>query len=192
MLNESEETSPDGTGILGLSSSDSGDQVKSIFDWGYGTTSETGLVDSSVNISESHRWSSEGVYYVKVRAEDAHDASSSWSEALEVGIEQQNSPPKTPYRPDGPVTGCNYVTYSYSTSAADPDGDQVKYMFDWGDGTTSETSYIDPGTSTTSHRWIKSWDLLHNCIPNGGTQAVIPVLLKINFAAWNDVFGDTL
>jgi hypothetical protein len=86
ILTESEETPPDGTGVLGLGSSDSGDQVKIIFDWGDGTTSETGFVDSGENVSSSHHWSSEGVYYVRVRAEDTHGASSEWSEALEVTI----------------------------------------------------------------------------------------------------------
>jgi hypothetical protein len=75
--------------------------------------------------------------------------------ALKLWVGVQNSPPETPSRPTGPVTGCNYVPYSYSTSATDPDGGQVKYIFDWGDGTTSETSYLDGGTSTTlSHRWV--------------------------------------
>ncbi|HII07220.1 MAG TPA: PKD domain-containing protein [Methanotrichaceae archaeon] len=65
---------------------DSGDQVKYIFDWGDGTTSETGFVESGVNVSISHNWSSEGVYYVKVRAVDTHEASSSWSDPMEVTI----------------------------------------------------------------------------------------------------------
>jgi hypothetical protein len=86
ILTGSEETLPDGTGILGLGSSDSGDQVKFIFDWGDGTTSETGFVDSGVNVSESHRWGSEGVYYVKVRAVDDHGAYSNWSLPVEVTI----------------------------------------------------------------------------------------------------------
>jgi len=76
--------------------------------------------------------------------------------ALEVRVEQPNSPPETPNRPTGPVTGYTYVLYSYSTSATDPDGDWVKYTFDWGDGTTSETSYFGPGTSINlSHSWRK-------------------------------------
>lgn len=82
----SEETPPDGTGVSDLSSLDSSDQVKFIFDWGDGTTSETGFVDSGVNVSLSHNWSSEGVYYVKVRAVDTHEASSSWSDPMEVTI----------------------------------------------------------------------------------------------------------
>ncbi len=65
---------------------DQGDQVKFIFDWGDGTTSKSDFVDSGVNVSLSHNWSSEGVYSVRVRAEDTHGESSDWSEALEVAI----------------------------------------------------------------------------------------------------------
>lgn len=72
---------PDGPGLA-----DQEDQVKFIFDWGDGTTSKTGFVDSGTNVSLSHNWSSEGVYSVRVRAEDIHGASSDWSEPLEVAI----------------------------------------------------------------------------------------------------------
>lgn len=33
-------------------------------------------------------------------------------------------------------------------------GDLVKYIFDWGDGTVSETEFVDPGTVVSlSHIW---------------------------------------
>lgn len=42
--------------------------------------------------------------------------------ALEVRVEQINSPPETPYRPSGPAEGRTGVFYRYSTSTTDPDG----------------------------------------------------------------------
>ena len=69
-----------------LSLDDPRDLVKFIFDWGDGTTSETDFVDSGTNVSLNHSWSGEGVYCVRVRAEDVHGASSNWSEALDVTI----------------------------------------------------------------------------------------------------------
>ncbi len=43
----------------------------------------------------------------------------------------------------------------YSTYATDPNGDQVKYTFDWGDGLTADTGLVNSGTrSSASHAWI--------------------------------------
>lgn len=63
-------------------------------------------------------------------------------------------PPNKPNTPSGPLNGKVDISYSYSVSATDPNGDQIKYVFDWGDGTTSETDYVDSGTTEIqSHNW---------------------------------------
>jgi|GEM_PF-1330994 len=66
-----------------------------------------------------------------------------------------NTPPNTPSQPSGPVSGYICILYNYSTSATDPDGDQVFYMWDWGDGNYS--GWIGPynsgATCTASHIW---------------------------------------
>ena len=51
--------------------------------------------------------------------------------------------------PSGSVSGIPGQSYSYSTSATDTDGDQVRYMFDWGDGSTSVTGPFDSDISAT-------------------------------------------
>ena len=51
------------------------------------------------------------------------------------------------------------ATYGYATSAKDPDGDPVKYVFDWGDKTTSWTglAFIDSGKKeSVSHKWSQT------------------------------------
>jgi hypothetical protein len=41
--------------------------------------------------------------------------------------------------------------------ARDPDGDRVKYTFDWGDGTRSVTTYFLSGKdASVSHNWRKA------------------------------------
>ncbi len=86
-------------------------------------------------------------------ATDSVGASSGWSNALTVAI---NAPPNTPEKPSGPRSGHIKKVYSYSTSTTDPDGDQIKYTFDWGDGTISVTSLIDSGKPAAAfHRWFK-------------------------------------
>ena len=67
-----------------------------------------------------------------------------------------NDPPNSPIVPAGPTSGKRKATYRYATSANDPDGDPVKYVFDWGDKTTSWTGlvFIDSGKKeSVSHKW---------------------------------------
>ena len=46
-------------------------------------------------------------------------------------------PPEKPSIPSGPLFGKKGVSYTYITSTTDPDGDQLYYWFDWGDGSCS-------------------------------------------------------
>lgn len=62
-----------------------GDYVRYQFYWGDGYTT-TGWYPSGSTASASHRWSSSGTYYVKVRAQDYYGAWSSWSSSRVVSI----------------------------------------------------------------------------------------------------------
>jgi hypothetical protein len=67
-----------------------------------------------------------------------------------------NNPPNTPITPSGPVTGTVGVAYSYTTSADDPDGDDISYGWDWdGDSITDEYSglHSSGATCAMSHSW---------------------------------------
>ncbi|MCK4416239.1 MAG: PKD domain-containing protein, partial [Thermoplasmatales archaeon] len=66
-----------------------------------------------------------------------------------------NNPPNTPSKPSGPESGEVGELLTYSTSATDPDGDQVRYKFDWGDGNQSDwTDWVDSGQSASeSYSW---------------------------------------
>jgi len=67
-----------------------------------------------------------------------------------------DAPPSTPNKPSGPGSGFIRRPYHYTTSAIDPDGEQIKYTFDWGDGTTSVTGLTDSGKrAAAAHRWHK-------------------------------------
>jgi hypothetical protein len=133
-----------------------GDQVKYTFDWGDGTTSITSLVSSGTAASASHSWNAAGTYSVKVMATDSKGAISTWSGSLAVSVtgSDANRAPYAPFAPWG--TGTTYANQlcSYSAEATDPDGDQVRYTFDWGDGTSSTTSMVNSGTTASaSHKW---------------------------------------
>ena len=66
-----------------------------------------------------------------------------------------NSPPE---KPDiiGPLRGRPGVEYDYSFVTTDPDGDDVSYFIDWGDGiNTGWTDYIPSGWEILFHH---AWD----------------------------------
>ncbi|MBU0497969.1 MAG: hypothetical protein KKG04_08475 [Candidatus Thermoplasmatota archaeon] len=67
-----------------------------------------------------------------------------------------NQPPDTPTTPSGPSEGITDIDYEFITSTDDPDGDDVYYWFDWGDGTTS--GWIGPYPSGTSISMIHAWN----------------------------------
>jgi plastocyanin len=129
-----------------------GDQVKYTFSWEDGSTSETEYVNSGLNVSASHTWRTPGTYGVKARATDIYGASSQWSGSRDITI--STNPPNTSSKPSGLSNGYTGTAYSYSTVACDPDGDPVKYTFDWGDNSTSETVFVNSGiNANASHSW---------------------------------------
>ena len=68
-----------------------------------------------------------------------------------------NTAPNTPSSPSGPTSGYIGTSYTFSTSTADPDGDNIYYTFDWDDGTTAISSTAASGNSVSkSHSWSTS------------------------------------
>ena len=132
------------------------DQVKYTFDWGDGTAqTETALVNSGTAASATHAWSEAGSYAIKAMATDSYGATSGWSSEYMVTISAiANLPPATPSVPSGPGSGKRGVSYSYTTSAVDPDRDKINYTFDWGDLKTSNVGPAESGTAvSSSHAW---------------------------------------
>lgn len=66
-----------------------------------------------------------------------------------------NQKPNTPSTPSGPTSLSVGQSGTFSTSATDPDGDQVQYRFAWDDGTISDwTNLVPSGQSASlSHSW---------------------------------------
>lgn len=62
-----------------------------------------------------------------------------------------NSVPETPATPQGPTQGNINITYTFVSSAIDPDEDSVALRFDWGDGTQSAWStLVASGTAVSA------------------------------------------
>jgi hypothetical protein len=72
---------------------------------------------------------------------------------LTVG--DSNALPEKPAKPTGKVTGEPGNSYLYSTETTDADGDQVSYLWDWGDGNFSE--WLGPFASGQTASAQKSW-----------------------------------
>ena len=63
--------------------------------------------------------------------------------------------PNKPSKPSGPTSGKPDETFEYSSSTTDNEGDQIYYLFNWGDGTDS--GWLGPKNSgetcKASHKW---------------------------------------
>jgi len=107
---------------------------------------------------------------------------------------KKNHPPDTPAVPSGPSSGAVGVEYSFSSSATDPDGDDVAIRFDWGDGDTSDWSgWVRSGdTVAVNHTWSSSGSF------NARAQARVPgsvatdwstALTLSRYYEWTRTFG---
>jgi hypothetical protein len=74
---------------------------------------------------------------------------------LTMGLVSTSDPPATPSEPVGPTHGVRYTDYYYSTSTTDPNNDQLYYLFNWGDGTSSDWlgPYPSGQVTSASHQW---------------------------------------
>ncbi len=58
----------------------------------------------------------------------------------------KDNAPETPLAPSGPSSAEAHSYLSYTFSTTDPDGDEISYQFDWGDGNLSEwTDFTESG-----------------------------------------------
>jgi hypothetical protein len=74
-----------------------------------------------------------------------------------LDISYSNRPPSRPSTPTGPGIGYIGNSYKYKTSCTDPDGDRVRYTFDWGDGTATTTDLVPSGKAVkASHSWKRT------------------------------------
>ena len=92
---------------------------------------------------------------MRVKARDqGEQLESEWSAPASITIVEPNEPPNTPALP----TGIAGEDYSFSASTNDPDGDEIAYMFDWGDGSVSDwTEFVTGGESVNvSHTWAEA------------------------------------
>ena len=68
--------------------------------------------------------------------------------------QNMNDPPTKP-EVTGPTSGDAGTQYTYQVVSTDPDGDRLKYCFDWGDGKSGCTvqDYASGEVASLSHTW---------------------------------------
>jgi len=78
--------------------------------------------------------------------------------SLTIGEESQA--PNKPDRPNGETNGGTGTEYTYTTLTIDPDGDDLHYLFDWGDGSFSGWvgPYASGATAQASYTWTGQGD----------------------------------
>jgi hypothetical protein len=66
-----------------------------------------------------------------------------------------NNPPNQPSKPVGKENGEVNSEYTYTSTTFDPEGDQVYYLWDWGDGSISiwDGPYSSGATCDATHTW---------------------------------------
>jgi len=108
---------------------------------------------NSTQQNPTHQFNNHGYYTVTLTVTDENNNTDTNNVQITVNIENRN--PYKPSRPEGKINGKKEVEYTYSTSAIDPDGDQLRYQWDWGDDSTSDWSnlYSSGATVTASHTW---------------------------------------
>jgi hypothetical protein len=138
-----------------ISSDPDGDNVYFLFDWGDGTNSNwLGPYSAGATVTLSHSWGELGNYTIKARFRDIHNNYSGWSEPHVISI-VENQPPEIPVI-TGPSQGKPGTIYLFRTSTIDPDGDDVYYIWDWGDGNYS--NWLGPFPSGHEVGEKYSWD----------------------------------
>ena len=146
--------------------------------WNFGdNTSGSGLI-------VSHTYVDYDVYNVTLSIIDNNGYQDNVSEQIYI---LDNNPPLKPDKPTGPTSGKIGREYSYHTMTTDPDGDQLFYQWDWGDGSFSQ--WLGPYNSgeeiSASHSWsegsynikVKSKDI-HN--KEGNWSDPLPVSMPKN------------
>jgi hypothetical protein len=76
-----------------------------------------------------------------------------------IRIKKVSDKPSKPEQPNGTISGEIGVEHSYSVLTTDPDGDMLKYCFDWGDNSIKWTEWSNSGEITSlAHVWTKPGD----------------------------------
>ena len=172
-----------------------GDEIEFLFDWGDGNQSDWGQP------VQTWVYGKVGTFSVRAKARDDKGRESQWSFPASITIERPNSPPSRPQQPSGPSSGLVNTTYTFTTSATDPDGDQVLFLFDWGDGSDSGWG---PPSASHAYKRTGAFDIcalakdVHDAQSNWSKYHTIEItgtpkpIIELGSVRETYYFGDTI
>jgi PKD repeat protein len=100
----------------------------------------------------THSYEDNGNYTVVLSVKDSDDITirdSTWA------LISDNEAPSIP-EIDGPTSGKSGIEYEFTFLSIDPDGDDLYYLIDWGDGYEDVTGYYPYGTEAHAlHTWAE-------------------------------------
>jgi uncharacterized repeat protein (TIGR01451 family) len=112
---------------------------------------DDGVYDDASGETVSYSWDTPGTHVISLVVTDDEDETAVDDTTVTIG----NDPPNKPNTPTGTTSGRIGISYQYSASTTDPEGNDIYYMFDWDDGTNS--GWLGPfnsgDTANTFHTW---------------------------------------
>ena len=108
-----------------------GNDIKYFIDWGDGNTEWTGYYSSGEEVEVLHEWDSNGDYEITSYAKDNYENQGITSDPYLIRIGDQA--PDAPTI-NGPKNGIPEKEYDFTFVTTDPEGDDVYYEIEWGDG----------------------------------------------------------
>ena len=117
--------------------------VRWLWDFGDGSTGTGKMI--------YHFFTKPGIFNITLTVTDNRDGQATDTTTAVITI--PNNPPSPPDI-QGPISGEKNSSYEYTVVSTDLDNDFISYCINWGDGTETQSEYMEQNISfTTSHHW---------------------------------------
>ena len=129
------------------SSDPDGDNLTFLWDFGDGSISTNKLI--------SYSYKNQGSFNITLTVDDLNGGKNSTSETITI-LPPGNNPPEKPSI-SGPDNGSKNIEYSFSIWSIDLDNDNISYVINWDDGTSTTTVFdLSNVTVNQTNQWEKA------------------------------------
>ena len=121
----------------------------------------TKMTSGEYTLGEAHQWALREMYVNNLWYYDRYETfewGAIWGNPdLTMGPVIISDPPAQPSKPAGKTLGVWNEQYTYTSTTTDPDGEDIFYLFNWGDGSNSGWvgPYASGQTGNASHSWTE-------------------------------------